>query len=146
MRRCSTFLAFFIAGTARAADAPAILALAAPKAAALTPQDIADGWINLFDGETTFGWKIDGDATVKDGLLILGGIKRTTATTSSEFATFKYRLKYSNSFRGEQSPKSHQGTNRPHPLEFGAVETSGDTGGPYRLDPISVGPLILEIP
>ena len=26
----------------------------------LTPQEIAGGWLLLFDGETPFGWKIDG--------------------------------------------------------------------------------------
>src|SRR5438552_6915284 len=28
-----------------------------PKPNTLTPKEIADGWILLFDGETTFGWK-----------------------------------------------------------------------------------------
>ena len=26
----------------------------------LTPKEIAGGWISIFDGETTFGWKVDG--------------------------------------------------------------------------------------
>jgi hypothetical protein len=43
-----------------------------PKPNTLTPKEIADGWVLLFDGETTFGWKIDGAAEVKDGVLILG--------------------------------------------------------------------------
>lgn len=60
--------------------AVAILALAAPafaddkdkpKPNTLTPKEIADGWVLLFDGETTFGWKIDGAAEVKDGALVL---------------------------------------------------------------------------
>lgn len=49
------------------------------KAAALTAKEIADGWVLLFDGETTFGWTIDGEAQVKDGNLVLGGKKETTA-------------------------------------------------------------------
>ena len=28
-----------------------------PKPNTLTAKEIADGWILLFDGETTFGWK-----------------------------------------------------------------------------------------
>jgi hypothetical protein len=51
-----------------------------PKPNALTPKEIADGWILLFDGETTFGWKIDGAAEVKDGALLLGKDKKTTAS------------------------------------------------------------------
>src|SRR5437867_1203848 len=45
----------------------------------LTPKEIAEGWVLLFDGKTTFGWKIEGDATIKDGVLILGGERETTA-------------------------------------------------------------------
>src|ERR1044072_7007190 len=37
----------------------------------LTPKEIADGWILLFDGETTFGWENKGNVTVKDGVLVV---------------------------------------------------------------------------
>src|SRR5438105_1531146 len=55
-----------------------------PKPWALTPKQAADGWLMIFDGETTFGWKIDGDAKVEDGKLILGGTKATTAWVTTE--------------------------------------------------------------
>ena len=45
------------------------------KPNSLTPKEIAEGWILLFDGETTFGWKVEGEATVKDGTLVVGGDK-----------------------------------------------------------------------
>jgi hypothetical protein len=51
----------------------------AHAADALTPEEIAEGWILLFDGETTFGWKTDGDVTVKDGALHVGGEKPGSA-------------------------------------------------------------------
>jgi hypothetical protein len=53
------------------------------KSNTLTSKEVADGWILLFDGETTFGWKIDGEAKVEDGVLILGGTKATTAETTT---------------------------------------------------------------
>ena len=56
------------------------------KAHALTAKEIADGRLMLFDGETAFGWKIEGDAVVKDGQLILGGTKATTATCTTAAA------------------------------------------------------------
>jgi hypothetical protein len=56
-----------------------------PKPNTLTPKEIADGWVLLFDGETTFGWKIEGDAKVKDGTLILGTDKKTVATPTAYF-------------------------------------------------------------
>jgi hypothetical protein len=68
-----------------------------PKPNTLTPKEIADGWIRLFDGETTFGWKIDGDAEVKDGVLILGKGKKTTATlttTMSSVDRIEFRMEW----------------------------------------------------
>lgn len=64
MRRVLCLAAFLLAGPAPAQDKP--------KPNTLTPKEVADGWVLLFDGETTFGWKIDGAAEVKDGMLILG--------------------------------------------------------------------------
>lgn len=82
MRRCLPLL-LLATGAAQAADAPK-----------LTGQDVAEGWVILFDGESTFGWTIDGDAAVKDGMLVLGGDKPTTATTTVQLAEFRYRWKW----------------------------------------------------
>jgi hypothetical protein len=60
-----------------------------PKPNTLTPKEIADGWILLFDGETTFGWKIDGAAEVKDGVLILGKGKKTVAYPTTSFGSYR---------------------------------------------------------
>ncbi len=46
-----------------------LLAGPAPAAEPLTPQQLADGWVKLFDGETTFGWPKG--ATVEEGKLVL---------------------------------------------------------------------------
>ncbi len=54
----------------------------------LTPKEIADGWILLFDGKTTFGWKVEGEVKVKDGKLVIGGDKKTTVTTTSAFGFY----------------------------------------------------------
>ncbi|MDY3558050.1 DUF1080 domain-containing protein [Gemmata sp. JC673] len=63
-----------------------------PKPNTLTAKEIADGWVLLFDGETTFGWKIDGPAEVKNGALVLGGDKTTTATLTSTFGDYEARM------------------------------------------------------
>ncbi len=55
------------------------------KPKGLAEKEIADGWISLFDGETTFGWKVDGEAKVKDGELIVGGEKKATLVTNAAF-------------------------------------------------------------
>ncbi len=65
-----------------------LLILAVPSPAApprLTPAEVEAGWIELFDGETTFGWQATGkDAKldVKDGVL--------TLTAEAEDATATY--------------------------------------------------------
>jgi len=59
----------------------------------LTPKEIADGWILLFDGETTFGWKIEGEAKVKDGELVIGGEKASTATSMTMYRDWQLHLK-----------------------------------------------------
>jgi 3-keto-disaccharide hydrolase len=59
----------------------------------LTPKEIAEGWILLFDGETTFGWKVEGEAKVEAGMLHLGGGEnRASLTTRVKFAAFDLRL------------------------------------------------------
>jgi hypothetical protein len=82
-----------------ALTAAVLLIAAAPapgddtKPPALTDKEVADGWLLLFDGETTFGWKVDGDAKVKDGVLLLGGgQKETTATLTTRFASYELRM------------------------------------------------------
>jgi hypothetical protein len=68
------------AGPLLAAGLLAGPAAADDKPSALTPKEIAEGWILLFDGETTFGWKVEGEAVVKDNALVLGGTKAAVAT------------------------------------------------------------------
>jgi hypothetical protein len=65
-----------------------------PKPNALTAKEIAEGWINLFDGETTFGWKVEGEAQVKDGELYVGGEKPTKLTSTSTLCGVALKLSY----------------------------------------------------
>jgi hypothetical protein len=65
-----------------------------PRPNTLTPKEVADGWLLLFYGETTFGWAVDGDASVKDGNLVLGGDKATTATVTTSFGSAAVAFEY----------------------------------------------------
>jgi hypothetical protein len=60
----------------------------------LTPKEVADGWLSLFDGTTTFGWKIDGPHKVVDGTLELGGDKETVATLTTEFGYCEFHFQF----------------------------------------------------
>src|SRR5207302_3860367 len=59
----------------------------------LTPKEIAEGWILLFDGETTFGWKIEGEAKIKDGVLVIGGERAAKATPTTMYRDWQLHLK-----------------------------------------------------
>jgi hypothetical protein len=64
------------------------------KPNSLTPKEVSEGWILLFDGESTFGWEIDGDAKVENGELVLGGTKATTARPTSKFGEFQFVIEH----------------------------------------------------
>jgi hypothetical protein len=70
-----------------------------PKPNTLTAKEIADGWILLFDGETTFGWKSGARKTelaVKDGALVITGAKGEAQLTTRFHAfelTGEYRVR-----------------------------------------------------
>jgi hypothetical protein len=55
----------------------------------ITKEQAAEGWIALFDGETTYGWKAEGPVAVKDGYLVVGGAEATTLTSTSQFITYE---------------------------------------------------------
>jgi hypothetical protein len=134
MKWWPAILAVCIAGAAWADDPP--------KPNQLTPKEITDGWISLFDGETTFGWKIDGEAKVENGVLILGGEKATTAATTTEFAKFEFVYKYANASGGERTPKMSMVTSGPSRLA-----SASDAQGTYHgaVKP-KRGPIAFEIP
>src|SRR5260221_13671874 len=58
-----------------------------PKPNTLTQKEIEEGWILLFDGETTFGWKTEGDVKVEEGELRLGGEKAASITSTAAFGS-----------------------------------------------------------
>jgi hypothetical protein len=77
MKLVIAFAAIFASVLAGRADQPA------PNT--LTPAEIAEGWILLFDGKTTFGWNVEGDAKIDQGDLLLGKEKSATVETTSKF-------------------------------------------------------------
>jgi hypothetical protein len=77
-----------------------VLALAAliraeeAKPNTLTPKEIAEGWILLFDGETTFGWDTAGKPAIRGGVLIHGGDNDVRASTTTAFRHYEVELEY----------------------------------------------------
>jgi hypothetical protein len=67
------------------------------KSNCLTPQEISQGWILLFDGETLFGWAPRGDAEwfVADGVIRHRPDKGAgMLSTTTEFADFQLKVEF----------------------------------------------------
>ena len=79
-------LVLCLAATAGAADTP--------KSNTLTPKEIEEGWILLWDGETTYGWRSPNDSqwTIADGMLAPQAGKPGLLVTTSPFRD--YRLEF----------------------------------------------------
>ncbi len=74
------------------------------KLSVLSDKEIADGWIALFDGESTFGWTVEGEVKVQAGKLILGGTKATTLTQTSTFGPFAYNMEFEATLPNKDMP------------------------------------------
>jgi hypothetical protein len=77
----------------------AVFAFAAddkPKHNTLTGKEIADGWILLFDGESTFGWRAPNESkwTVAEGMLAPQAEKPGLLVTTTAFADYELEFDY----------------------------------------------------
>jgi hypothetical protein len=84
------FLSLFLAAE------PAFAQNTAPKANTLTPKEIADGWLLLFDGASDFCWKADGTIKVSEGKLSLRGnaARKAVARHTGRYQDFELRFEY----------------------------------------------------
>lgn len=62
----------------------------------LTLEQIADGWISLFDGETLFGWEptSKADWRVEDGVIRVGAGEKGFLMTTSQFADYELHVEF----------------------------------------------------
>jgi hypothetical protein len=76
--------------------APIAAAADEPKPNTLTPKEIADGWILLFDGETTFGWRSPNESkwTIADGMLAPQAEKPGLLVTTSPFKDYQLEFDF----------------------------------------------------
>ncbi len=88
MRRISLTLLLLLSTSAlRAQDA---------KPNTLTPKEIADGWILLFDGETTFGWKQAPNVgwIAKNGELVFEGKNAAPLVSTTELGNYDLNFEF----------------------------------------------------
>ncbi|HMP17773.1 MAG TPA: DUF1080 domain-containing protein, partial [Gemmatales bacterium] len=60
----------------------------------ITSESAAQGWIALFDGETTFGWNAQGPVQINDGCLIIGGELPASLSTTTHFLANDMELEF----------------------------------------------------
>lgn len=68
-----------------------------PAKGSLTREQIADGWIRLFDGETMFGWKPNNDENnwqITDGVVHADKGEQGLLVTTTEFADYELRCDF----------------------------------------------------
>jgi hypothetical protein len=83
----STMVVLLAATSLRAADEP--------KPNTLTPKEIAEGWLLLFDGESTFGWTTKRDVkVVNHELSLVGDDKSAALLSTTDFGDFELRFQY----------------------------------------------------
>ncbi|MEM0925552.1 MAG: DUF1080 domain-containing protein [Planctomycetota bacterium] len=65
-------------------------------AARLPPEETAEGWVRLFDGQTLFGWESTGKANfrVEDGSIVVDEGAVSLLCTSTEWSDFELSLEY----------------------------------------------------
>jgi hypothetical protein len=85
----------------------------AARAETLTPEEIRDGWLQLFDGETTFGWESNAktDWRVVDGAISAASGEPGLLCTTSEFADYVLKLEF------RSSPQTNSGVFLRTPLK-----------------------------
>jgi hypothetical protein len=77
-----------LAASATAADQP--------RLNTLSPEELAEGWILLFDGQTLFGWQPNNEADwhVADGAIAVSRGDQGLLNTTSEFADYQLKLEF----------------------------------------------------
>jgi hypothetical protein len=65
-----------------------------PKHNTISDKEKAAGWILLFDGKETKGWKVEGEAKVVDGVLVVGGNKPAKIRTADTFGNLELRFEF----------------------------------------------------
>jgi hypothetical protein len=67
-----------------------------PKPNTLTPKEVSEGWILLFDGESTFGWKAPDESkwTVTEGMLAPQGDKPARLVSTTAFSDYDLSVVY----------------------------------------------------
>lgn len=103
------------------------------KPLAPAAKELAEGWVMIFDGETTFGWKAsEGEVAVKDGKLVVGGEKAATVLTTFPFPRGEVACTFESMGKPPAGMESRFGNDDKY--EGFLVSGKGDYGGVTIID------------
>ena len=98
---------------------PQAAAKPAPKAnpdpVLLGSEELAEGWISLFDGQTLFGWKAGSQADwrVEDGTIVVGSGEKGLLYTTTQYCNYVLRVDFRAATRNQQRHlPAHAAANR----------------------------------
>ena len=85
----------------------------------LNREDILDGWISLFDGQSLYGWKpvSNADWSVRDGKIVVTNGERGLLRTTSQFDDFELKLEFKTDARTNSGVFLRTSPNPKHPLK-----------------------------
>jgi len=73
----------------------AVLAEDKKETPKLTAKEVTDGWLMLFDGESTYGWEVKDNASVNpNGWLVVAPSQSVNLSTKASFGPGKLRVTY----------------------------------------------------
>src|SRR2546421_5791500 len=104
----------------------------------LTSGEIADGWLLLFDGETTFGWQSPNGSkwTIAEGILAPQAEKPGLLVSTTAFADYELQFDYIRRFTPNEAKERSNAE-----LRF-ACDREGNTKNPsarHQLNPYGEG-------
>jgi hypothetical protein len=122
---------------------------------ALTAKQARDGWLELFDGSSTSGWVVQGEAKVEGVVLRVGGKEAAKVATAAHFqyGVVRFECRWSGRHRprksypgsGGASLLGEGGLSRFEAYEFTSAPPREAKGDRERREPLP-GPLLFEVP
>ena len=83
----------------------------------LSAEELAEGWVLLFDGQTAADWKIEGEHQIVDGTLTVGGTEAAHAYPRMKLGD-GFRLQFSYRWEGPQTDATRLKTGFAHRTEI----------------------------
>ena len=104
-----------------ALDAGATAPITVSKPNTLTPREVQDGWMLLFDGRTLKGWQEYGGAPISEGWTVENGVLALRGRRARDIVTAQVYRNYELTLEWQLSPEGPAGNSG---LFYGVIDTA----------------------